>query len=429
MAVRNGTSGDDSLRGTAGEDTLRGYAGSDTLTGAGGADSFVIGRGADLITDFRPGIDSLVIDATRMPAIGHSGAFGEDDGRFVAAGNVDSGRETDDRLIYDWMTGNLYYDRDGGGVQSGVLIATLQGAPPLSASDIVIVHGTPGATLDGGQGGDTLEGGDGDDSLSGFGGRDWLDGLYCDDTLVGGGGADTLIGGPGHDLMLGGAGADLVYGWNRQRAGDRDPQADTLDGGGGDDRYYVDNTADVLSDSAGNDTVVARNISWMLGAGFEDLELDNSETEARVTGRGNALDNRLDGSAGWRVELSGGGGDDTLAGSRTHDILRGGAGSDHFTFAQQPDGDSILDFRSGTDRIDLDNIFMIELGAAGALAEARFYSAPGAHEGHDANDRVVYDPSSGQLFYDADGSGSTPADLVAVLQPGARLVAADITVI
>jgi Ca2+-binding RTX toxin-like protein len=397
MAVRNGTRGDDSLTGTTGADTLRGDAGNDTMTGRAGGDVFIIGRGADLITDFTPGVDTIVIDATRFGAIGHSGPLDEDDGRFMSAGNAHSGRETDDRLVYDWMTGNLYYDPDGGGDQPGQLIATLQGAPALSASDIIISHGTEGLSLDGSSGPDMLDGGDGDDTLTGVGGNDYLDGLYGDDTLNGGGGADTLVGGTGHDLLLGGGGADLLYGWNRQRFGDVDREADTLNGGAGNDRYYVDNRADVLSDSGGIDTVVVRNIGWTLAAGFENLEIDNAETEARVTATGNSLANRLDGSSGWHVELSGRGGNDTLVGSPQDDILRGGAGADHFVFASRPDRDTIVDFVSGVDHIDLDHRYMPDL------------------------DKVVYDQGSGQLFYDGE--------LVVTLQPGTALTASDVSVI
>ena len=48
---------------------------------------------------------------------------------------------------------------------------------------------------------------------------------------------------------------------------------------------------------------------------------------------------------------------------------------------------------------------------------------------YDANDRVVYNTSTGQLYYDDDGSGAHAAQLVATLQAGAVVAATDISVI
>ena len=42
---------------------------------------------------------------------------------------------------------------------------------------------------------------------------------------------------------------------------------------------------------------------------------------------------------------------------------------------------------------------------------------------------MVYNTSTGQLYYDADGSGAGGAQLIATLQAGAALTAADITVL
>ena len=64
-----------------------------------------------------------------------------------------------------------------------------------------------------------------------------------------------------------------------------------------------------------------------------------------------------------------------------------------------------------------------------ATGDARFYAAAGASSGHDADDRLVYDTSSGHLYYDADGSGAGAAQLVANLPAGSTLVASDIWVI
>ena len=71
------------------------------------------------------------------------------------------------------------------------------------------------------------------------------------------------------------------------------------------------------------------------------------------------------------------------------------------------------------------------LGATGNFAsgDVRFFAGAGAAAGHDADDRVVYNTSTGQLYYDDDGSGAHAAQLVATLQAGAALAATDISVI
>ena len=60
--ILTGGAGDDRLWGQAGADRLDGGAGDDILTGGGGRDDFVYTGGADLITDFVPGTDKLLVD-------------------------------------------------------------------------------------------------------------------------------------------------------------------------------------------------------------------------------------------------------------------------------------------------------------------------------------------------------------------------------
>jgi Ca2+-binding RTX toxin-like protein len=89
------------------------------------------------------------------------------------------------------------------------------------------------------------------------------------------------------------------------------------------------------------------------------------------------------------------------------------------------------DFASGQDTIALDNEVMTALGADGdfGATDGRFHAAAGATGGADANDRVVYNTSTGQLYYDADGSGSGAAQLVGTLSGAPGLAASDIAVI
>lgn len=72
-----------------------------------------------------------------MTALGADGMLAA--GRFVAAPNARSGLDADDRLMYDTVSGKLYYDPDGSGAGAQSVIAVLTGAPTLAASDIVVI--------------------------------------------------------------------------------------------------------------------------------------------------------------------------------------------------------------------------------------------------------------------------------------------------
>ena len=247
-----------------------------------------------------------------------------------------------------------------------------------------------------------------------------------------------------------------MNGWNASFGG-TDANVDTMDGGLGNDRYYVDNAGDVLTDAGGVDTVVARNINWTLAAGFENLVMNNGQVESTRTGIGNELDNVLDGrsggvqgtgSDGWYVHLEGLGGNDTLYGSVKDDLLVGGDGNDVLAggqgfdtmtggagadrFAMDGIGEStITDFASGTDKLRLDGNRFANVGASGnfAAGDERFYAAAGANAAHDASDRLIYDTSSGNLFYDADGTGADLADFIGRLQGAPALAATDVEVV
>ena len=209
----------------------------------------------------------------------------------------------------------------------------------------------------GGAGRDSLFGQDGNDQLFGDAGIDYLVGGAGNDTLDGGDnpdelygedGDDILIGGTGFhtDILVGGAGNDILYG--NSGAGDYD----RMDGGSGDDIYYVDTPDDLTFEAAngGTDTVYATidGAGYYLYANTENLVLGGDTP----FGVGNELNNRITGSAAsnW---LLGGAGDDVLNGRGGNDVLFGEAGADVFVFERGTGGDVIGDFVAGTDRIDL----------------------------------------------------------------------------
>lgn len=133
-----------------------------------------------------------------------------------------------------------------------------------------------------------------------------------------------------------------------------------IEGGTGNDIYFVDNAdANLIEDATGgtNDAVHST-VSFTLGANFESLFLLGS---ARTSGIGNAEGNSIFGNRGNNI-LKGRGGDDALSGGKGNDVLFGGAGADDFEFDKGTGHDTIRDFTAngkGHDIINLSNFLEI----------------------------------------------------------------------
>ena len=467
----DGGDGNDSIAGGDGNDTLNGGAGGDALNGGAGADQYLVANApgsanADTVIGFTSGIDKVVLDNTVFTALGGAGNFAPIDERFIAGPGRTTGGDSGDRIVYNTTTGQLFYDADGVGPGGSQLIATLQGAPSISASDIA-VSGTGGG-INGTAGNDSLVGTPGNDTIHGLGGDDTIEGVEGADSLNGGDGNDSIFGGfnrapdpEGGDVLVGGNGNDTLDSASSGFA-QNDDDADTLSGGLGNDRFIIDNPGDALSDDGGVDTVVAVNMDWTLGAGFENLHLNNDEEESLNVGIGNELDNVMTG--GWIVRLEGRGGSDTITGSGRQDTLLGGdgndfidagggfgdaleggagndtliggqmtgnAGADQFDVSFNFDNDVVTDFATGFDKIRLDGDQLTGVGASGdfGTGDARFRSGDGATSAQDSSDRLIYNTSTGDLYYDSDGTGSASAFLLGTVQGSPTVVATDITVV
>src|SRR5437868_15037818 len=136
-------------------------------------------------------------------------------------------------------------------------------------------------------------------------------------------------------------------------------------------------------------------------------------------------------SAGNDVR-SGNAGTDWVEGGAGNDEVRGGSGQDSIAFHEYgaANADLLSDFDAGWDNIQLDAAAFTAIGATGRFSagDGRFYSAPGATSGHDADDRLIYDSSTGNLYYDADGNGPGAAQLIATIANHSALAATDINV-
>jgi Ca2+-binding RTX toxin-like protein len=128
--------------------------------------------------------------------------------------------------------------------------------------------------------------------------------------------------------------------------------------------------------------------------------------------------------------LAGTVGRDTINGAAGADTLTGGPGADRFVFAAplsaSTNVDSVTDFTPGTDTLALSDVIFPTL-AKGPLAAGALVSS-GAPVGADANDRILYNTTTGVVSYDPDGSGPASATAFATLSNHPALTAADIYV-
>jgi serralysin len=131
--------------------------------------------------------------------------------------------------------------------------------------------------------------------------------------------------------------------------------ADVLTGGAGNDTYTVNSTADKIVELA-NEGIdkVESTISYTLVGNVENLQLMG---DARTNGAGNDLHNTIIGNDVSNT-LEGNSGDDTLNGWGGRDTLVGGSGNDVFQFSSQfsADGDKVMDFIHGVDKLDFSKI-------------------------------------------------------------------------
>ncbi len=300
---------------------------------------------------------------------------------------------TDDGVSFKVLTLN-----DGGG-------AVYTGGVELAVGDVLTLAELNGLTFDaeadgsiqfqaieGGNSGtfsvtlDVTEAVDGTDT--GTGAADRFDGGDGDDQLLGKGGNDTLIGGAGSDTIEGGKGADSISGGSSRDTIDGGKGRDTIDGGSGKDWIDGGKGHDFIDGGKGRDTI------------------DGGKGNDTIFG-GNGKDS-----------IDGGNGNDVIHGGLGKDTLDGGSGADMFVFdtaLSSSNVDVIVNFEPGKDSIGLDADIFAAIGASLSRGEFR-QNAEG--EAHQANDKILYETDTGNLYYDADGSGSGDKILFATLEPG-----------
>jgi serralysin len=401
-----GTAGNDTVRGTTAAEELFGLDGSDFMDGGAGAD---VMRGGD-------GNDTYIVDNAGDVVVETFGA-----GFDAAYAFVSFALSANANL--EWLS---------------TIDNNATNAINLTGSSI-------GQYLIGNQGANLLDGKAGADFMQGFAGNDTyyvdngsdapveaagqgFDSVYTEisfglaigteiewlsTTSTTGTNAINLLGNEINNYLVGNEGANSLDG-----AGG----ADTMIGYGGNDTYIVDQAGDSVVEAVngGFDAIYATS-SFALGAGSEVEWVSAASVGATnaLNLSGNEFTNYVLGNNGANV-INGGGGSDYLYGY-------GGADSFQFTTALGANNvDALMDFVSGTDKIALDDAIFAQIGGLGALAAGAFVTGSAAA---DANDRIVYNNATGQLFYDADGNGAGAAILFATLNGSPALAASDFQVI
>lgn len=480
-----GGSAGDSLTGNGLANVLDGRTGADTMDGQGGNDIYYVDSINDRIIEAANGGDdtvrtsvsfSLAAEA-QVEALTTLSSAGLTNLRLIgnnfnqriignAGANIIDGRGGADIMQGGLGADSYYVDNVNDRViepdqQTGVRDTVYTSVSyTLQVDSFVDILRT---TNENGTGAINLTGAALAEKIFGNAGSNRINGGAGADTLYGGGGADTYVVdnagdviveavGAGYDRVEAlvsyrlGAGQAVEYLLAANRAGvvplnltgnefaqllqgnagvnvlNGGGGADTMTGYGGSDLYIVDNVGDLVIELAGQgaDTVRA-SVSWVLAAGMEIETLVTSDPlgRAALNLTGNQLAQTLQGNDGANI-LNGGGGDD---------LLRGNGGSDTFAFTTAPsaNGDAILDFVHGTDKIAVENAVFSGVGnQIGALTATAFSLASAAAS---AATRIVYNAATGAILYDADGPGGVAPVKFASVNPGVVLTASDFLVI
>jgi len=189
----------------------------------------------------------------------------------------------------------------------------------------------------------------------------------------------------------------------------------------GNDTYYVTHSSALILERAGegSDTVLASvNYALAAEASVEQLRTSSDQGKASIKLTGNDFAQTIVGNAGSNVIDSKGGADS----------LWGLGGKDTFLFSSAlgpGNVDHIFDYNVRDDTIWLDDAIFSGL-ALGQLASGAFAKGAAAAQ---ADDRVIYDPAVGNLYFDPDGVGGAAQLLFANLATGLKLTASDFFVV
>ncbi|MDX0591085.1 calcium-binding protein [Sinorhizobium medicae] len=395
----NGSVGDDDISGHLGNDILNANDGNDIVTGSGGADIYDGGAGLDILNfqdayDASTAIRGISLNAsagTVIDQFGFSETFQNfEEFRGTQFSDTMIGSSVDETFMgfggRDTIDGGagidtIRYDRD---VQRG-------------ATKGVSINLATGVTTDS------------------FGSKDTLSNIEhvratdFKDTIVGNSAANFIRAFAGNDIIDGGSGADIMR------------------GGKGNDTYFVSSSSDIvdeLGDSgSGIDTVQSVNSFNLANTAVVKGSVENlTLLGAANNGSGNSLANVIVGNASNNL----------LTGAGGRDVLTGGTGNDTFffnsTLSSISNVDTITDFNVADDTMRLENAHFTAIVGTGVLTAGQFVSNT-TGVATDADDRMIYETDTGNIYYDINGNGAGGRVHIAVLDANLGITATDFFVV
>lgn len=189
----------------------------------------------------------------------------------------------------------------------------------------------------------------------------------------------------------------------------------------GNTTYVVSHSSAIILERAGEGTdAVLTSVSYALQAqsSIEQLRTSSDTGTSSINLTGNGIVQSIIGNAGNNI-INGKGGSDAMWGL---------GGNDTFVFDTalgSTNVDRIYDFNPATDSIRLDDAFFRGL-TLGALSSGAFATGSAATQ---ADDRIIYDPTTGKLYFDPDGAGGAAQVQFATLNVGLGLTSADFFVV
>lgn len=413
--VVTGSSGEDDIRSGAGNDSVNSGAGSDYIGDEGGNDTYNGGADWDTLGFDEANYRSDAYRGVNLDAV--TGVATDCFGFTDSVSNFESYKDSafNDTLKGSGIAEEAFSISRGNDVvdgRGGMDYVDYRDADRWGAHRGVSVDLRTGIAVDSWRGTDTLTNVEG------------VTGTIFNDTLIGSARDEVFDGGAGRDVINMGAGFDEL---RFNRVGDRTP-------GHG---IVVDFNAvkNIVDDGYGN-TENALGVERISGSRFDDMLTGDGKANRLYGNDGNdTVSGGLgaDGlGGGWGADrISGGGGDDYITGDGGNDTVSGNAGQDAFVFEwnlADVGVDTITDFEVGIDDIRIASWWGGGLDAD-ALTASQFLSGAGVTSANSASQRVIYNTSTGDLFFDQDGNGGSAAVLFATLSNKAILAFDDIQIL